>query len=172
MSGKLVTLENRHSGELETFLCGFDAHPEELHGYFCERDWPIERVVHVLAAWERGEETPEGFVPSSTWFWKEEGVLQGVINIRHRLTAKLEEWGGHIGYAVAPSHRKKGVATRMLAAALERGKRLGIPRALLTCDGENIASQKVIEANGGILEREAWLDPYNCTQRWYWIDLT
>ena len=77
MSGKLVSLEGRHAQELETFLCEFDAKPSELHGYFCERDWPIDRAVHTLAVWGRGEELRGGRVPCSTWFWEDERALAG-----------------------------------------------------------------------------------------------
>jgi predicted acetyltransferase len=95
-----------------------------------------------------------------------------VINVRHYLTPSLEAWGGHIGYCVAPTRRNKGVATRMLAAVLEPCRQLKIERALLTCDSENVASWKTIEANGGALDREDWCELGKCTQRWYWIDLT
>jgi predicted acetyltransferase len=40
----------------------------------------------------------------------------------------------------------------MLTAALPVAQALGIDPALLTCDAPNIASRKVIEANGGVLE--------------------
>ena len=100
MSGKLASLETRHQHALEAFLSDFDAQPEELHGYFCERDWPIDRAVHALAAWGRGEELRGGRVPGSTWFWEEDTALQGVINVRHYLTPSLEEWGGHIGLSL------------------------------------------------------------------------
>ena len=172
MPGKLVSLERRHAQELETFLREFDAKPEELHGYFCERNWPIERAVHTLAAWGRGEELQKKRVPCSTWFWEKDAALQGVINVRHYLTASREEWGGHIGYSVAPTHRNKGVATQMLAAVLDHCRQLKIERTLLTCDAENAASWKTIEANGGTLDREAWSERALRTQRWYWIDLT
>ena len=171
MSGKLASLETRHQHALEAFLSEFDAQPKELHGYFCERDWPIDRAAHALAAWGRGEELRGGRVPCSTWFWEEDTALQGVINVRHHLTPSLEEWGGHIGYCVAPTHRNKGVATRMLAAVLEPCRQLKIEHALLTCDAENAASWKTIEANGGALDREDWCETAKCTQRWYWIDL-
>lgn len=76
----------------------------------------------------------------------------GRISIRHRLTAYLREIGGHIGYDIRPSARQHGHATAMLAAALPVARSLGIDPALLTCDDDNIASRKVIEANGGTLE--------------------
>lgn len=167
----LTALEARHAAELESFLRDFDAVPDELHGYFCGRDWPIERCVETLAAWARGEQLQEGWVPCSTWFWESGGALQGVVNVRHHLSPGLRELGGHIGYAVAPSHRRRGVATAMLAAVLEPCRRLGIERALLTCDATNVGSWKTIEACGGRLEREAPAGADRALQRWYWIDL-
>lgn len=69
--------------------------------------------------------------------------------MRYRLTPPLEKAGGHIGYDVRPSARRQGHATAMLAAALPIAPSLGITRALLTCDGTNTASQRVIGTNGG-----------------------
>ena len=76
------------------------------------------------------------------------------MSIRHRLTPSLLLMGGHIGYDVRPSARRRGHATLMLAAALPVARGLGIDRALLTCRTDNIGSRKVIEANGGVLEDE------------------
>ena len=167
----LVSLGLQHRHLLEAFLQEFDSAPAELHGDFCDREWPIERTVGALAAWGRGEDLNEGRVPCSTWFWEAEGTLQGVIDVRHHLSPQLEQVGGHIGYAVAPSYRGRGVATQMLAAALEPCRKLGIARALLTCDRDNPASWRAIETNGGVLDREAWCEPEQIVQRWYWIQL-
>jgi predicted acetyltransferase len=60
--------------------------------------------------------------------------------------------GGHIGYDIRPSARRRGHATAMLAAALPVARSLGIGPALLTCDEDNTASRRVIEANGGVVE--------------------
>ena len=169
MTGRLVTLEMSHAEALESFLVEFDPCPDELHGYFCDRDWPVARIVTELAMWGRGEGIKPGWVPCSTWFWEEAGVLQGVINVRHRLSPQLRVIGGHVGYAVAPSHRRKGVATAMLAAVLPEVWRLGVDRALLTCDADNVASALTIERNGGVLDREAWVESEGKVQRWYWI---
>ena len=171
VAGQLVSLAADHQGALETFLREFDAAPDELHGYFCDRGCSIDEAVRLLNAWERGEEIQEGWVPCSTWFWESGDTLQGVINVRHRLSPGLREVGGHIGYSVALSHRRKGVATAMLSAVLPHCRTLGIERALLTCDSDNPASARTIEANGGVLEREGWLESAQRTQRWYWIDL-
>jgi predicted acetyltransferase len=42
----------------------------------------------------------------------------------------------------------------MLAAALVIAHDLGVESALLTCDDDNVASRRVIERNGGMLEDE------------------
>ena len=72
--------------------------------------------------------------------------------VRHRLTPALTQCGGHIGYHVAPRHRRQGHATAMLAEALAYCRDLGVDDVLVTCPESNVASRKVIEANGGVLE--------------------
>nr|WP_255671798.1 GNAT family N-acetyltransferase [Glycomyces amatae] len=107
-----------------------------------------------VLAFERAltDDPPPGFVPSTTHWWAEGDAYLGRINIRHRLNDHLREVGGHIGYDVRPSARRRGHATAMLAAALPRAAALGIEKALVTCDTDNTASRKVIEHNGGVLE--------------------
>lgn len=58
----------------------------------------------------------------------------------------------------------------MLAAALAVCSDLSIERALLTVDSENEASQRVIENNGGLLEREGPAGDDQVLQRCYWIE--
>jgi predicted acetyltransferase len=103
---------------------------------------------------DRQEDTPRrsGWVPSTTLWWVDGTAYLGRIAIRHRLTPTLREVGGHIGYDVRRSARRRGHATAMLAAALPVAAALGIDPALVTCDDTNVASRKVIEANGGVLE--------------------
>jgi predicted acetyltransferase len=97
---------------------------------------------------------PEGWVHSSTYWWAEGTEFLGAIRIRHQLTPQLLESGGHIGYDVAPKARRRGHGTAMLRAALPVAAALGIEKALITCDPDNIGSRKVIDANGGVLEDE------------------
>jgi len=105
---------------------------------------------------ERLEETPRpaGYVPSTELWWVEGDEFLGRIGIRHRLTPALLEMGGHIGYDVRPSARRRGHATAMLRAALVLARGLGIGPALVTCDVDNLGSRAVIERNGGVLEDE------------------
>lgn len=102
------------------------------------------------------EETPriEGWVPNTTLWYVDGDIFLGRLAIRHRLNPFLREVGGHIGYAVRPSARRRGHATAMLAASLPVARRIGIESVLVTCDTDNTPSRKVIEAAGGVLEDE------------------
>ena len=105
----------------------------------------------------RAEEDPatvlrKGWV-HCTYFWMVEGdELIGYVAIRHRLSPWLLDQGGHVGYGVRPSRRREGHATRALGLALVEARALGIERALVTCDHDNVASRRTIERNGGVLE--------------------
>ncbi|WP_328991681.1 GNAT family N-acetyltransferase [Kribbella sp. NBC_01245] len=88
---------------------------------------------------------------TSLWFVEGDEWL-GRLSIRHELTPQLHELGGHIGYVVRPSARRQGYATQMLEQSLPFAAKLGIDPALVTCDEDNDASRKVIEACGGEFE--------------------
>ena len=109
-------------------------------------------VDWLLAQAQEDSPRPEGHVPSTTLWWAEDDEYLGRLAIRHRLTPYLLEAGGHIGYDIRPSARGRGHATAMLMAALPVAGELGIESALITCDADNIASRKVIEHAGGVLE--------------------
>lgn len=116
--------------------------------------------------------TPGGnIVPDSTFFCldTEQNCFVGAVNIRHYLNNALLKNGGHIGDGVRPSQRRKGIATRMIALALDECRKLGISRVLMTCDSVNIGSAKSIINNGGVLENEIVIDG-ETVQR-YWIQL-
>lgn len=90
-----------------------------------------------------------------TTLWYVDGTTYlGRLAIRHRLTAYWLHLGGHIGYDIRPGARRRGHATAMLRAALPWAARLGVDPALITCDTDNTASRRVIEACGGVLEDE------------------
>ena len=61
---------------------------------------------------------PSGFVPSTELWWVDGDEYIGRIAVRHRLTPVLLEIGGHIGYDVRPTARRRGHATEMLRQAL------------------------------------------------------
>jgi predicted acetyltransferase len=95
---------------------------------------------------------PAGWV-TGTYLWMVVGDdVVGRISLRHALTPWLLEVAGHVGYAVRPSARRRGHATRALALVLPVAAERGMQSVLVTCDDTNLASRKVIEANGGVLE--------------------
>lgn len=105
-----------------------------------------------------------GYVPC-TYLWIVDGdVFLGSLAIRHELNDFLLNEGGHIGYSVRPSARRRGHALKALADALPMARELGIFRALITCDEDNAGSRATIEKNGGIYE-----DTRNGKRR-YWVD--
>jgi predicted acetyltransferase len=129
-----------------------------------------EAWVRWLADSEAGR-VPEGRIGSTTYFTRRvsDGRIVGIVDIRHSLSPFLLERGGHIGYSVRPSERRKGVATAQLALALEKCRQMGIQRVLVTCDKENLGSARTIQKNGGVLENEVG-EGKEVVQR-YWIDI-
>ena len=145
--------------------------PRFLH-YYAE-GMSFARYLEVLDEQERGIglRSPN-HVPSTFLFAFRGDRVVGRTSIRHRLNARLERVGGHIGYAVVPEFRGRGYATEILRQSLALAKdRLGLYRALVTCDEDNVASLRVIEKNGGILENVVTGPDLTAPKRRYWIQI-
>ena len=84
-----------------------------------------------------------------------ESRILGMINFRHYLKGYLAEHGGHIGYGVRPTERRKGYAKAMLMLCLEKCRAYGLDKVLVTCAPDNEKSRKVIISCGGKFERLA-----------------
>ncbi|MFD9226025.1 GNAT family N-acetyltransferase [Streptomyces sp. NPDC060064] len=110
-----------------------------------------------------------GRVHATHWWIVEHDTYLGAIDLRHYLNAILFEAGGHIGYSIRPSARRRGLATWALGAVLPQARALGLDRVLVTCDDDNIGSARSIERNGGVVEdvRSTSLG----VKRRYWITL-
>ena len=111
-----------------------------------------------------------GYVTGSVYFAMVNDKIVGTIAIRDYLNNSLLNIGGHIGYGVRPSERRKGYASQMLAAALEKCKDANMKKVLVTCDKSNTASAKTIIRNGGVLENVFVEDDGNVILR-FWIEL-
>lgn len=92
-------------------------------------------------------------VPQSTYWLFVDNKPAGMGKIRHFLTDKLRADGGNIGYSIRPSDRKKGLGNIFLSELLKECKNVGVNRALLTIQKDNIPSIKVALANKGVLEK-------------------
>ena len=114
---------------------------------------------------------PEGLVPSSTYLGirEKDNYIVGMIDIRHYLNEYLTQVGGNIGYSVRKTERNKGYAKQMLKLALEKCKELKIKKVLITCDEDNIASEKVILSANAKFEDIRNVDGEN--KKRFWIDL-
>jgi predicted acetyltransferase len=130
----------------------------------------FETMVQFLMDNEQGHNLPEGWVPNSTfWLINQDKRILGVVNIRHRLTQDLSNRGGHIGYGIRPSERRKGFATKLLSLSLEKAKELRIRKALVVCDVDNTGSFKTIINNGGIPDSDFIEEDGNIIKR-FWIE--
>lgn len=123
-----------------------------------------------------GRDKAKGYVPSDVFLAVrlEDNSVVGIMNFRHYLTESLLKYGGHIGYSVRPSERRKGYASEMLRLVLDICREFGETKVLLTCDKDNEASRRTILKNGGVLENEVveteGIGDSGITQR-YWITL-
>lgn len=131
---------------------------------------PWARHVALVEAHRRGDDLPEGFVPSTFLLAEVDGEVVGRTSIRHELNEFLSTVGGHVGYAVVPAHRRRGHATEILRQSLVLARALGIDRALVTCDEGNVGSAAVIERCGGRLESVVDNPRGGPRRRRYWID--
>lgn len=94
----------------------------------------------------------DDWVHCTYWWIVEDGTVLGAIALRHELNDFLLRAGGHIGYGVRPSARRRGLATFALGEVLRHAKTLGLEQVLITCNVENAGSRRTIEHFGGVLE--------------------
>jgi predicted acetyltransferase len=116
-------------------------------------------------------------VPALSFWWVRDEAsplrgtrIVGESRLRLRLNNSLEREGGHIGYYVRVSERRRGHGRRILAATLDEARARGMARVLVTCDRANVASAHIIAANSGALADETATARGMVVQRW-WITL-
>ncbi|HZW04120.1 MAG TPA: GNAT family N-acetyltransferase [Anaerolineaceae bacterium] len=131
----------------------------------------FDAYIRHLENQSAGRNLADGLVPMSVfWLVRNDCDVVGVTHLRHRLNPSLEHEGGHIGYHIRPSARRRGYATVLLSLAIERLRSFGWNRVLVTCNAENVASARVIEKNGGKLAGQVISNETGMLVSRYWID--
>ncbi|QSX33214.1 GNAT family N-acetyltransferase [Shewanella avicenniae] len=141
-------------------------------GYYAAGVEDFASYLQQLHAEARGEQLMPEQVPCNHYWLVDNGEILGAIRLRHHIETPYLNWeGGHIGYDVAPSQRSKGYATMMLHQVLQQARARGLTRVLLVAEEQNKASRKVIEANGGEVDKVivGMDDPEPLVR--YWINL-
>ena len=125
-----------------------------------------------LKSLEKEETCPNGFVPASAYIAVRESDnrIVGMTDIRHHINHPiLGLWGGHIGYTVRPSERRKGYGKKMLQLNLNECRKRNLTKVMLSCTSHNTASERTILANGGVFYSEVPVDGE--IMKVYWIEL-
>lgn len=122
---------------------------------------------------ENPETVPAHWVQATQYVYlrKSDRRIVGMIQLRHELNEYLKNYGGHIGYSVRPSERRRGYAGNMLAEFLPVCRRMGLGRVLVTCMTGNVASRRTIIKNGGVYENTVFDPEDRSNMERYWIDL-
>ena len=114
-----------------------------------------------------------GLVPQNIFFSvrKSDNKVVGIVSVRRKLNDALYEYGGHIGYSILPSERRKGYAYKQLVLALKFCKSVGLRRVKVSCLERNIGSARTIEKAGGKLEKIIYSPNKDENKKNYWISL-
>lgn len=138
----------------------------------CTESINYEEWINKITDEHNGINLEEGRVPSSAYFLMFNDKIIGHLSIRHNIDSNfLALYGGHIGYGVRPSERRKKFATIMLNLALEKCKELGLENVMVTCREDNIGSAKTIENNCGVLKDIIFIPEENYNFKKYWINV-
>ena len=144
----------------------------ESYWFFADARRDFVAYLRKMDSYTRGEGLPSGFVPYHTfWLVQDETRILGELRLRHDLTKELAIEGGHIGYNIRPSERRKGYGKLQLRLGLEKARELGLTRVLVTCNDNNQASARIIEANGGVLSGRGISPDSGAIVRQYWIEV-
>jgi predicted acetyltransferase len=143
-------------------------------GILGEFDDPIGWIDHCRSL-ERADTLPDvDWVTADQYMLvrRDSGRILGMINIRHHLNEHLSKFGGHIGYTVRPSERRKGYAKMMITLCIDRCLGLGLEKVLITCRSDNEASRRTILSAGGVYESTVYYEVKDVNIERYWVTFT
>ena len=115
----------------------------------------------------------KGLVSSYTYFLirEDDNKLIGMIDLRLGLNDYLRNFGGHIGYSIRPTERKKGYNKINLYLVLQEAQRYNLDKVLITCADSNDGSRKTILSLGGKFEKSNFDESDNETMELYSINV-
>ena len=147
-----------------------DHNPKWDFAFKLSEEIPFADYVAMVRGWPKGIDVAP-FVSNTYLIGVDNGKVIGRVSRRHELNDWLLKLGGHLGYGIVPSERRKGYAKKLVALTLPKAKALGLKKILLTCDDDNEGSWRAIEASGGILENKLFEPGMSVATRRYWIDI-
>jgi len=92
-------------------------------------------------------------VPQHIYWLYVDGNPVGMGKLRTRLTDKLRLDGGHCGYGIASSQRRKGYGTLLVQMMAKEAITFELDKILLTIHNDNVPSIKAAINSGGTIER-------------------
>lgn len=154
-------------------LSDFEKHDPSNAEFYLAAKEDFAAYVGGLLEEEQGLNLREGWVPCThQWVLTEQNQVVGVTRLRHRIdTPFLSTNGGHIGYDIAPTHRRNGYGHMALQFSLRRASSLGLSRVLLYTAEDNAPSRAVIERAGGTLEQVAYSEFWHENLCKYWVPI-
>lgn len=174
---ELPTLERKN--EVLEYINEFYKYNSQIHGTgSLDRELKKgktyeEWLDNSLKLHEKEYALSRGLVPAFTYFLirSNDNRLVGMIDLRLDLNEYLRNFGGHIGYSIRPTERKKGYNKINLYLCLLEAQRYGLDKVLVTCATHNEGSRKTILSLGGIFEKNTIDKSDNETMELYWIDV-
>ena len=138
------------------------------------KDYSYEEWLKKLEVYKDKDSALEnGWVHAVTYFLirESDNKIIGMINIRLELNDYLRNFGGHIGYGIRPTERRKGYNKINLYLGLLKCQEFRLDKVMISCNVHNLGSDKTIKAFDGELEKIE-VDPNdNELTNVYWIDV-
>ena len=136
--------------------------------------YPFEQVLERCLNMENEEYAQKiGRCPGKTFLLirANDNRIVGTINLRWNLSELMLQFGGHIGYSIRPTERRKGYNKINLYLVMIEARKVGLDRVMLACDVNNAGSDRTLQALGGKLERTE-IDPSDgMLTNVYWFDV-